>query len=752
MKPRRRATQRAPRKQPPGADGAGRRCGGCVLFIVIATICVLVWASTNQSGSAGAALIESIKQRHASLRGDAQPAGSAEAKEAANEESAFASTIPTFSLSAGSGSDDGESAPKVTAGGAGGEDPGEDREGEGQFGVPRDLADVSSMKEGRLGAARDADEASERGSRMATAGARMGAGRGNERPITTATDLEPSAAKALEDAAAAAAAAAAASAGVGGGEAEEEEAGDAVTAVVKGAGATAGGAEADEESAEEGKRGEAAPRKRQKPPREGPNAKWGPVNGSFDIDLRKPKHRPLMVTLSRKSMKHVFLDATRFGKEGADKMDPPLEVTRGSLCPEFEHSTWTSSRTKSGPRRWVAAARFPPLPLECVCGNTHAAGNATLSPLHPAVTALPLSTRRHPLAPPLPPSPPPPSPPLHPQVVVLHNVYINVAGQVFNRTHLFDDNSCAADRPFHYAAGAATTVHRYRHLVSLVDWFAWSPRSFLLDVLPLFVSLDAVLPAMRRVPVAFGHRQQHALSQAQQMSAYGATELLGVRVDKLNPHVLKDGELFFADRLVLPLRQRCGRPSKAMWGYLRARHLLPKAGLPMYRHDAEFKTTYRKWKAEKVTGVGADWVVVLGVRDERKPLVETLKLQQQMLKYVPADRIVVYKEGSLSFTARKALLSRARVLVAVHGNILADMVFMPPGGAVLEIRPRRDGEAIFHQLADACGLAYYLTLADGRAGPMGRTGAGKPSVRDPRQVHRLLAMVAKKALANLPSS
>ncbi|CAI5485314.1 unnamed protein product [Closterium sp. Naga37s-1] len=727
MKPRRRATQRAPRKQPPGTDGAGRRCGGCVLFIVIATICVLVWASTNQSGSAGAALIESIKQRHASLRGDAQPAGSAATKEAANEESAFASTIPTFSLSAGSGSDDGESAPEGTAGGLGGEDPGEDREGEGQFGVPRDLADVSSIKEGRLSAARGAEEASERGSRMATAGARMGAGRGNERPITTATDLEPSAAKALEDAAAAAAAAAAAGAGVGGGEAEEEEAGDAVTAVVKGAGAAADGAEADEESAEEGKRGEAAPRKRQKPLREGPNAKWGPVNGSFDIDLRKPKHRPLMVTLSHKSMKHVFLDATRFGKEGADKMDPPLEVTRGSLCPEFEHSYENYPGIAScwhGPPLEDVAQVPASQPVNCGSLNPSCVQDMDFQP-HEKWSA---------------------------QVVVLHNVYINVAGQVFNRTHLFDDNSCAADRPFHYAAGAATTVHRYRHLVSLVDWFAWSPRSFLLDVLPLFVSLDAVLPAMRRVPVAFGHRQQHALSQAQQMSAYGATELLGVRVDKLNPHVLKDGELFFADRLVLPLRQRCGRPSKAMWGYLRARHLLPKAGLPMYRHDAEFKTTYRKWKAEKVTGVGADWVVVLGVRDERKPLVETLKLQQQMLKYVPAQRIVVYKEGSLSFTARKALLNRARVLVAVHGNILADMVFMPPGGAVLEIRPRRDGEAIFHQLADACGLAYYLTLADGRAGPMGRTGAGKPSVRDPRQVHRLLAMVAKKALANLPST
>ncbi|GJP32326.1 hypothetical protein CLOM_g16907 [Closterium sp. NIES-68] len=720
MKPRRRATQRAPRKQPPGADGAGRRCGGCLLFVVIATICVLVWASTNQSGGAGAALIESIKQRHASLRGDAQPAGFVTGSAAEKEAATFVSTIPSFSLSAGSGSDDGESAAaEVATGGSGGEDPGEDREGEGQFGVPRDPVDEQPMK---------ADEGSARGSRMATVGGRMGAGRGNERPIATASDLEPSAAKALEDAASAAAAAAAAAAGGGsGGEAEDEEAGEAVTAVVKGAAGAAGGAEADEETAEEGKRAETGRQKREKPPRVGPNAKWGPVNGSFVIDLGKPKHRPLMVTLSRKSMKHVFLDATRFGKEGADKVDPPLEVTRGTLCPEFEHSYENYPGIAScwhGPPLEDVVQVPASQPVNCASLKPSCVQDMDFQP-HEQWSA---------------------------QVLVLHNVYVNVAGQVFNRTHLFDDNSCAADRPFHYASGPTTTVHRYRHLVSLVDWFAWSPRSFLLDVLPMFVSLDAVLPAMKRVPVAFGHRQQHALSQAQQMSAYGSTELLGVRLEKLNAHVLKEGDLFFADRLVLPLRQRCGRPSKAVWGYLRSRHLLPKAGLPMYRHDAEFRSTFRKWKAEKVTGVGADWVVVLGVRDERKPLVETLKLQQQMLKYVPAQRIVLYKEGSLSFTARKALLNRARVLVAVHGNILADMVFMPPGGAVLEIRPRRDGEAIFHQLADACGLAYYLTLAEGRAGPMGRTAAGKPSVRDPKQVHRLLAMVAKKALANLPTS
>ena len=101
--------------------------------------------------------------------------------------------------------------------------------------------------------------------------------------------------------------------------------------------------------------------------------------------------------------------------------------------------------------------------------------------------------------------------------------------------------------------------------------------------------------------------------------------------------------------------------------------LLPLPGAGMV-------STYKKWKAEELSKLpGPDWVVVLASRAGRKPLVEVLKLRVQLLKWVPATRIVEYTEGSLSVARRKDLLNRARLLVAVHGAALADMVFMPPG-------------------------------------------------------------------------
>ncbi|CAI5531299.1 unnamed protein product, partial [Closterium sp. Naga37s-1] len=147
------------------------------------------------------------------------------------------------------------------------------------------------------------------------------------------------------------------------------------------------------------------------------------------------------------------------------------------------------------------------------------------------------------------------------QVLVLHNVYVNLAGQVFNETHLFDHNACAvtlAAANFRYASGR-TRVRRFKELVSLVDWFAWSARAYLLELIPLFVSLRKVMPAMRGVAVAVGHRLTHRRNQMQQMVALGAEDILGVQLSRMNVHVLQGADLFFAEKLILVRFKEGGR-------------------------------------------------------------------------------------------------------------------------------------------------------------------------------------------------
>ncbi|CAI5464836.1 unnamed protein product [Closterium sp. Yama58-4] len=455
--------------------------------------------------------------------------------------------------------------------------------------------------------------------------------------------------------------------------------------------------------------------KRKKRRVKAPLARWAPLNGKFpDLTIAKPKRKVLKVKIDKKNLQRVYLDALRFQENNPGKVDPPFEASRGPECPTFEYGYEGFPGIASCWRSPIEDVLRSPASLPANCANATDAGCMQEADKQPHE-------------------------PWSAQVLLLHNVYINVAGQVFNATHLFDHNACAADSPFHYTS--TTPVSAFPSLISLVDWFGWSARAYMLDLVPSIVTLDAVLPLLKGegVPVALGLRDRHVKNQMEQATGLGHWELVGVRLERMNPQILKEGELFFAERLFLPLKQRCGRPSRAMWSYLRHRNLLPKPGLPLYRH--EFKPTYRRRKGEDLSA-GSDWIVVVAMRDEWKPLVQTLKLTQQLLKWLPQDRIVTYRDGSLPFGKRKELFNRARLLVAAHDNVLADMVFMPAGGAVLEIRPEEEPDPTFHHLADACQLDYYLLFSDGRKAD-GKKG-GKPKVKDPKVVHKLLEKIARR--------
>ncbi|CAI5531300.1 unnamed protein product, partial [Closterium sp. Naga37s-1] len=291
-----------------------------------------------------------------------------------------------------------------------------------------------------------------------------------------------------------------------------------------------------------------------------PHAHWKPVDGQFPLEGGTPQRSYLTVDISRTLLKRVHLDATRFSDEAKPKPKgaPPPRASRGPPCPDFEFayerlpgvgSCWEAPLADSSRTPTRYPANCPSLDESCI--------QETDFQPHPKWAA---------------------------QVLVLHNVYVNLAGQVFNETHLFDHNACAvtlAAANFRYASGR-TRVRRFKELVSLVDWFAWSARAYLLELIPLFVSLRKVMPAMRGVAVAVGHRLTHRRNQMQQMVALGAEDILGVQLSRMNVHVLQGADLFFAEKLILPLHQRCGQPSRAMWQYIRNHHFLPKNGLPMF--------------------------------------------------------------------------------------------------------------------------------------------------------------------------
>jgi capsular polysaccharide biosynthesis protein len=96
----------------------------------------------------------------------------------------------------------------------------------------------------------------------------------------------------------------------------------------------------------------------------------------------------------------------------------------------------------------------------------------------------------------------------------------------------------------------------------------------------------------------------------------------------------------------------------------------------------------------------------------------------------------------LTFQAQVALAAQTRVLVAVHGAGLTNMVFMRRGTHVVELANPRYPSPAFYALASALGLRYWLIWGKPRA------GRGPESLDlevDPHELERVIAAIESEA-------
>ncbi|GJP67640.1 hypothetical protein CLOP_g24432 [Closterium sp. NIES-67] len=177
---------------------------------------------------------------------------------------------------------------------------------------------------------------------------------------------------------------------------------------------------------------------------------------------------------------------------------------------------------------------------------------------------------------------------------------------------------------------------------------------------------------------------------------------------------IPEGDLFHVGELYLPLYQSCGNPSPAIWRTLRYNHLLLPNGLPYFYsdrwqlrsvpHGGDSSEIFSGSPADglgnasvgfggrgnlsKVFPLPRDWIVVVVQRLGAKG--RTMKQFRQLLgaveKLFGAGRVRIFN-GTQSVYETRDLFSKARLLVAGHGAGMSHMIFMPPNGTVLEIRP-----------------------------------------------------------------
>ncbi|CAI7798227.1 unnamed protein product [Closterium sp. NIES-54] len=219
-----------------------------------------------------------------------------------------------------------------------------------------------------------------------------------------------------------------------------------------------------------------------------------------------------------------------------------------------------------------------------------------------------------------------------------------------------------------------------------------------------------------------GGRGEEGEGEGVHSSQEGALLLLGAEVTGvdfglMDVRELRGHDVVLVDILLQPVHQRCHKPSRALWQTLRHYYLLPPNGFPIFNPDFTLRApSEADAAAAAAVDAGDDWVVVWGKRPGAGTAEELAGLHVALVEAFGARRVrTVGGSAALDLLTVKRTFNRARVFVAPHAPLLNHMVFMPPRAVVLELRPQgaQGSEyAVFHRLADACGIQPYSTLRE----------------------------------------
>ncbi|GJP66450.1 hypothetical protein CLOP_g23382 [Closterium sp. NIES-67] len=293
------------------------------------------------------------------------------------------------------------------------------------------------------------------------------------------------------------------------------------------------------------------------------------------------------------------------------------------------------------------------------------------------------------------------------QMIRLEDVFVTYDGYTVNQSHVFVRNGCQR----FYRKAKYKPQHMVHEMPRAVFNWAHQPGSnfyhFMVELVPLFVVAAPLMAStLRHLTVLVRHTQWLLYEQL-------AAPLIGIQPSQIRLLPTFAGDLFHADVVYQPMFQDCDHPSQALWRMLRRRHLLHPAGLPLFHPDWTYRHQ-RPLSASQARAFPSDWVVVLAKRPEGKTrsLVNFREVEEETVRRFGRERVVVY-DGSLSILQARELFRRARFFIAGHGAALTNMIFMPEGTSVFEIRPEESFVTVFHFLASACSLRYHLVFSKG---------------------------------------
>lgn len=338
--------------------------------------------------------------------------------------------------------------------------------------------------------------------------------------------------------------------------------------------------------------------------------------------------------------------------------------------------------------------------------------------------------------------------------LLLSDVYTNYHAQVFDSRRLYIKGGCGEHfpDPLFISTNSTTRVARFDVAVNLAMGL-YNYYHALVESVPRWA---AALPLLRRMPGA-----TLLVSRNDDVYRY-VLQVLGVdsSLAGFNVHYLDGpGDLAWAATMVVPVSQPCGHSSVAAWDHIRRHHLRIAPAAAAGTRTSVYDSV-------------PDWVVVVGGRSTTRRVNETAALVSRLARALGPRRVRLFlhrdavRPRAREFRRTRALLARAVVYVAPHGAGLSNMVFMPRGSSVVEVRPAAFSNACYENLAAVLGFRYYLFYSPGGKDStltvrvddvvslvtriVRARGAKVPHPKQQQQLLQLQNAATATAIANLP--
>lgn len=275
-------------------------------------------------------------------------------------------------------------------------------------------------------------------------------------------------------------------------------------------------------------------------------------------------------------------------------------------------------------------------------------------------------------------------------------------GYPFNSKYHFHRGGCSADiaaekkSVYFYSYQEDTEVIVFDEFANFAFGGSLNFYHVVMEWIPTFLDFAEILRNNPGIPVICRNWKKFV--------NHLGSFIIGDQINQLNIYESENNTIFLGNKVYQPSFPTCLYPNEYQWRNLRKAFASPN-GFPIFNPDWTFLEP-KIISGKSLQEVGNNWVAILGKRLGSRELVQSDEVEKTMIEYFGRERVKIFS-GNTSLFDAKQLFNRALVFISPHGALLANMLFMPSKGFVIEFIPDFFRMDTYPRMNKICGHNYY---------------------------------------------